>query len=245
MLQSSKLSDLYITKNGNLHMSVSYKFDNYYRRISITLPNVRENVDFERQESFIEPLVSDIKVFNTNTQFSVTTSDSTIKHYGRISLFIPEDNTDLYIERLIITMKNELYLVYNDNSVKFVGIIPTEEESYPENENDFIYYLENGACHVYGATNKDASSLTIPISHRGKTLSTIISRAFADCKKLQSVIIPSNITRIEFKAFPNGTKIFTEHTTIPMGWSESVVASCLVYLQGEWDLINGVPTPKN
>lgn len=252
MLQSSNLSDLYITKNGNLHMSVSYKFDNY-QTVSIILPNVRENFEFERKENFIEPIVFGIDpflnyaIYETQQfgEFAVVTSDGTMKYYGRIGIFIPEDNTEKYLERLIINMKNELYLVYNDDSVKFVGIIPTEEESYPENENEFIYLQSGTNYYVYGATNKDASSLTIPISHRGKTLSTIISRAFADCKKLQSVIIPSNITRIEFKAFPNGTKIFTDHTSIPKGWSESVVASCLVYLQGEWDLINGVPTPKN
>lgn len=58
-----------------------------------------------------------------------------------------------------------------------------------------------------------------------------------------TIVIPVNVTTIEVDAFNTNTIIFSNALSMPQGWDNSVLEN-VVYWQGEWELISGVPTPK-
>ena len=91
------------------------------------------------------------------------------------------------------------------------------------------------------------------------SLKIIKDCSFSGCDKLDNVVIPSNVEYIDFLAFgkQNGdlepVNIFLEHNEVPSSWHESwnmyydkdgYSHENNVYVSGQWEYVDGVPTPK-
>lgn len=99
---------------------------------------------------------------------------------------------------------------------------------------------------LVSVSDKDIGSFTIPNKING-----IASSAFANCKKLKYLVIPSSIRSIDAYAFAfcNLKSVFCEHKSAPTGWHQSAFAlsnwaamgDASVHWQGAWYFQNGVP----
>ena len=86
------------------------------------------------------------------------------------------------------------------------------------------------------------TSITIPDS-----VTSIGYYAFYNCSSLTSITIPESVTSIGNTAFYNCSNltIYCEVESKPSGWSSSWNPSNRpVYWAGEWEMVDGVPVPK-
>ncbi|MGN0623313.1 MAG: leucine-rich repeat domain-containing protein, partial [Oscillospiraceae bacterium] len=86
---------------------------------------------------------------------------------------------------------------------KLDSVITASAETY----GDFEYtVLDDGTVEISDYNGSD-TSITIPSSIKGKSVSTIGSFAFLDCTEIKSITIPDSVTSIEIGAFEDCANI--------------------------------------
>ena len=86
------------------------------------------------------------------------------------------------------------------------------------------------------------TSINIP-----STVTTIEYSVFSACRELTSIVIPSSVKTMGRTVFSYCTKlsIYCEAASELNGWDSSWNSSSRpVYYQGQWEYVEGVPTPK-
>lgn len=134
---------------------------------------------------------------------------------------------------------------YIFGTISFTGGIPTIQDG-------ITYYIPNSLREViitggtsieYGAFHNctTLTSITLP-----DTLTNIGGNAFRNCTSLTNVVIPETVENLGEYAFygcKNAT-IYFKTTAIPSEWDENWnFTNCPVYYLGEWEYVEGVPTP--
>ena len=97
-------------------------------------------------------------------------------------------------------------------------------------------------CAFFGCTN--LTTVILPSS-----LTQINRLAFYQCESLSSIVIPSSVTTVGSNAFgacKSLTGVFTEFDAIPAGWDPEWcgTVNAIVYLAGQWQYVDTIPTPK-
>ena len=94
---------------------------------------------------------------------------------------------------------------------------------------------------------KALESISIPNS-----VTSIGNGAFDWCSSLKSIVIPDSVTTMGRSVFQQANEalvVYLEATEIPSGWDSmwnytAWDSELIVYLGGEWQYVNGVPTPN-
>ncbi|MBQ8235539.1 MAG: leucine-rich repeat domain-containing protein, partial [Clostridia bacterium] len=81
-----------------------------------------------------------------------------------------------------------------------------------------------------------------------ESVTYISDYAFYGLSNLTEIVIPESVTEIGYGAFLYCsilTEIFCEAASEPSGWSSSWKSGCdaTVYWGGQWEYVDGVPTP--
>lgn len=79
-----------------------------------------------------------------------------------------------------------------------------------------------------------------------ESVNSIATYAFYSCNSLTNVVIPANVTSIGNYAFANCSNltIYCEASSQPSGWVKNWKSSNTpVYWAGQWEYVDGVPTP--
>ncbi len=86
------------------------------------------------------------------------------------------------------------------------------------------------------------TSITIPNS-----VTSLGNYVFSGCSSLTSIVIPNSVTSIGNAAFDDcdSLTIYCEVNSKPIGWERWNTSNRPVYWAGEWEYVNGVPTPLN
>ena len=104
----------------------------------------------------------------------------------------------------------------------------------------------NGGTRIGDSAFYNCDSLTSVVI--GDSVTSIGNYAFSGCSSLTSIEIPDSVTSIGVGAFGycSSLTIYCEVESKPSGWnSEWNYSECPVYWKGQWEYVNGVPTPKN
>ncbi len=231
-------AELSVSALGNLHVLLNGEY-------STTLLNVREDFSVTGGES------GQIRsVYLENGNFCVTLTDGTTTKYGLVKdLFnfeVPHP-----ITRIALNKKNELAIIYDDNEIVKVGVVPTQKTE--TDESTLLYYKDKSSSFytIQGAMDINVENLVIPTSHRGIAVTSIDSSSFSNCSQLKTVVIPQTVTHVDPYCFPKGATLFVEgYTECPAGWNASwnradKDTTLTVYWANEWTMVNGVPTPNN
>lgn len=231
-------AELSVSALGNLHVLLNGEY-------STTLVNVREDFSVTGGES---GQIRSVCLESGN--FCVTLTDGTTTKYGLVKdLFNFEVSHP--ITRIALNKKNELAVIYDDNEIVKVGVVPTQTEEI--NESTLLYYKDKSSSFytIQGTMDINVQNLVIPTSHRGVAVTSIDSYSFSNCSKLKTVVIPQTVTHVDAYCFPKGVTLFVEgYTECPAGWSASwnrvdENTTLTVYWANEWTMVNGVPTPNN
>ena len=251
ILKTVTLSDIYITPQGKLCAIAGFTYGEESVLFSLTNLDVRESVTIDKEtlnptETYVKSLSFHGYQGASYYGLTIQTSDNDAKYFGVMADFLPENYPENNVKRILVNTSNEMYFVYEDNAIVYVGQIPLIGETYvSESQNPFVYLYNTYSSSpvLCGSAQTNATSLVIPRSHKGQPIEKIATDAFRYFTDLQMVIIPNSVTHIGSNAFPNGTKIFTDWVTVPSTWNQGILNSCKVYLQGQWTYVNGVPTP--
>ena len=73
-----------------------------------------------------------------------------------------------------------------------------------------------------------------------KSTVVICSGAFMNCNSLEYIVIPESVSTIEDRSFQNNIKLFFESEYTPTDF----YGGNTKYLPGQWEYVDGVPTPK-
>lgn len=190
---------------------------------------------------------------NNNDLLLVAYTDNTVKVAGKIA----KVNDEIGGGQLIyskIPNKEEYAVIglFNKEVTKVVipdthrGLPVTEIEEYAFSDNltitEVIFGANVKSVRLYAfAYCSKLNKLTL-----NNNLINIESRAFYGCP-IENVVIPSTVYEIGTFAFYNNSiepNIYLNVAEIPDAWSKRCFESCKVYLLGEWEYVNGVPTPK-
>ena len=161
------------------------------------------------------------------------------------SIEIPDSVTSIgrgafsYCNSALYTTENNLKYVKANNNPYCLLIEAT-------NKNLSTYTINSQTKYIgYGVFRDCArlSSIEIPNS-----VTSIGEEVFYNCNSLTSIEIPDSVTSIGEGAFfsCDSLIIYCEASSKPSGWnSDWNFSSRPVYWAGEWEYVNGVPTPKN
>ncbi len=108
--------------------------------------------------------------------------------------------------------------------------------------------LSDDTYEVSGIGTCTDTDIVIPATYNGKAVTSIGYGAFAYCSNLTSITIPASVTTIAERAFYScdNLTIYCEAESQPSGWSSYWnYSNCPVYWAGEWEYVDGIPTPKN
>ncbi len=230
-IRYGQLKDLRVTKSGNITLTLSKNNKEY----SATLPkSVREDFKMSGKAKgyvrslYLDPLTQEIMVI---------LADGTAEKHGLVTALLSSNSThtEPTVDRILLNLQNELIFIYSNNIAKRVGSLSTETLS--ENDTPFIFEKnKNGDGYVLlNIFNWDTySELIIPATHRGlpvKTVNTFYCRNY--------IIIPASVERVNTAV---STNIFTDAEEIPETWYLVAIGG-KIYLKGEWEMVDGVPTP--
>ena len=68
----------------------------------------------------------------------------------------------------------------------------------------------------------------------------ICTGAFMNCNSLEYIVIPESVSTIGDSSFQNNIKLFYESEYTPTDF----YGGNTIYLPGQWEYVDGVPTPK-
>lgn len=122
---------------------------------------------------------------------------------------------DTVTENITLTAKWDKYLSY-------VAVSEIESPTIKE----LFGEAQLGGVVVAGCDKIDTQHAVIPSTYNGKDVVGIVQSAFADNKKIKTVVIPSSVTVVAEGAFygcVNLEKIYLEADTLPDGWSENII----------------------
>ena len=90
-----------------------------------------------------------------------------------------------------------------------VGVLTASGCEEPK-KNELKYYLsEDGSYYIVsGIGTYQGETLEIPQTYNGRPVKAILDRAFYNCDRLKSVVIPNHITEWGFGVFENCENIF-------------------------------------
>lgn len=107
-------------------------------------------------------------------------------------------------------------------------------------------YISNTVINISSFAFRDCNSLEIIIFEDNSSLEKIESYAFGYLELLTEIVIPSSVEYIGGDAFYSDYNliIFTNVESAPSGWESRWNATNYgVYWLGEWEYVDGVPTP--
>ena len=216
-----------------------------------TLNEIRDNV-FESCDNLKSVVVSEgvtsigsyaFSNCSNLTEITLPSSLENIKHYAfsycssLVNLIISEkvqnigDNAFNGCSSLVnITLPNSLTKIGNHLF------------NYCINLNSII--IPEGVTSIGNYAFRNCSNLVNVLLPNSLTI--IGSDAFLNCGKLSSIIIPKNVSQINSTAFwnCNSLTIYCEASGQQSGWNNNWKQSSIgVYYAGEWEYVDGVPTP--
>ncbi len=191
---------------------------------------------------------------NKENQLGVVFSDDTVKVIGKIAdVGTAINGAQLTYKKIDGKQEYKVWSWVDDDTTKIeipathCGLPVTEIADYAFKDNKKIteiVFSENMKSVGRYAFSGCSELITVKFN---QGLREIENFAFSECGKLQRVIIPSAVETCAISAF-YGTNctIYVDIETKPSGWDANWSGdNNRIYWKGEWELINGVPTPKN
>lgn len=143
-------------------------------------------------------------------------------------------------ENLNFNIKDKICYLGNNINLYLIAIKPQNFENITnamiQSSTKFIY----SQCFL-GCEN--LINITLP-----NNITNIGKYALCYCQNLEKIIIPTSVMNLEENAFEYcpKLKIFCEVSSKPDNWSSNWnVSNCPIYWNGQWEVINGIPTPIN
>ena len=223
-----------------------------------------ETVTFEENSTLTEIGVHAFQTCDSLVNITLPSSLRTIKQKAfsyLVSLHY------MYVPSTVTTMEDGAFdgvMVYTDAKTHPTGWVKGSGfyeyfVCYDVASPDLIYDID-GVQYVYRDTyfeiakfkNRNLEHLTIPdkIQLKDKSkeveVTTIKAHVFEQNTTLKTIIIPATITNFGSSVFySSSTNIFTYYPDHSKDKTILYNAKGHVYIEGEWELVDGIPTPKN
>ncbi len=166
-------------------------------------------------------------------------------------LIIDENNPNYYASNNSLVLKefhgtkNYLLVGFNTNVIgDDIGGIG--RYAFYDNTNLKRISISESVTAIYSYAFMGCTELKEVVLPSG--LTWIDTMVFSDCDSLKYIVIPKSVTTIGSDAFYNCdslTAIYCEASEKSMDWSPNCFNDAKVYFAGQWEYVNGVPTPIN
>ncbi len=190
-----------------------------------------------------------------NSELILTYSDGVQLNAGK---FLSDNPEDVLIDGFGLNKNDEFIVYYTNDTISFAGKITTD--STAKNQASFVYQQTETGYNIVDVVDNKATTLNIPLTHKGKPIEAIADNAFRNMPNLQKVFIGGNVTALNLDTFKYCPAleyiVIPESVTSIYGFHISSVEIFIeapstnfpyltiwenVYFAGEWTYLNGEP----
>ena len=132
---------------------------------------------------------------------------------------------------------------------EYIDGVPTPKKLVEPGYSEGLKYINHGDTYnISGIGHCTDSKILISPTYCGVSITSIGYEAFSNQTSITEIVIPDTITSVSSYAFDgctNLTVIYCEAAAQPSGWSSKWLYNCdaTVYWGGQWEYVDGVPTP--
>ena len=182
---NTEFTEIYLNKNGRLKLEAD--------GILADIGEIRVDVPFE-SAAVLSTIVKAVVKEGYLTLIDVL---GTTQTFGAIYELRPFENNT--IVGFLINMQGELLLRYSSGEVVKAGLISYENSD--TTADLLLFRREEDRYILAGALDKNIEILSVPIAHKGKVIERIATDAFRGCKMLKTAIMPQTLKYISGYAF--------------------------------------------
>ncbi len=228
------LQDVYLDTLHFLHFNISWT----------TTKNETLEAPFIWTVGKVSPVNTTEKKFSTVYRVEISEQQLCITYSDGVQTVAGSFTTPIGNQPLVtafgINPDNELVVYYADNTIAFAGVVA--QGATAENQASFSYKLNANGYEIASVLDKNATHLEIPISHRGKAVTSIRSNTFNGLTKLETVVVPTSITSFNYESllYGNSAHFFFEQNRPNTIFTADIAP--YLHFKGEWSYVNGIPT---